>query len=115
MLIVEDNLDAAHVLALLIAHMGHKVEYAIDGDAAVIVAKRFLPDAVLLDIGLPGLNGLEVCKKLKADPDTRHARIVILSSYAGADHRARTAEAGCDAHLEKPASADDLYNEIERS
>src|SRR5712672_2722233 len=78
-LIVEDNLDSVHSLALLVADMGHTVEYAINGYVGLEVARRFRPDIVLLDIGLPGLNGYEVCGRIKKDPELREIRVVVVT------------------------------------
>jgi DNA-binding response OmpR family regulator len=66
-LVVEDNLDSVHSLAMLLRDMGHEVEYAINGYAALSVAQVFKPEVVFLDLGLPGLDGFEVCRAMKAD------------------------------------------------
>src|SRR5262249_6291421 len=67
-LVVEDNLDSVQVLVLLLQDMGHQVVYAINGNGALEVARRMRPDFVLLDLGLPGIDGFEVCRRIKADP-----------------------------------------------
>src|SRR5258707_8372705 len=67
-LVVEDNLDTVHSLVFLLRDMGHQVDFAINGYAAVTLAQRMHPEFVFLDLGLPGLDGFEVCRKLKADP-----------------------------------------------
>ncbi|HEX5477627.1 MAG TPA: response regulator, partial [Burkholderiales bacterium] len=64
-LVVEDNLDSVHSLVLLLRDMGHRVEYAINGYAALDVARKFRPEIVFMDLGLPGLDGFEVCGRLK--------------------------------------------------
>jgi CheY-like chemotaxis protein len=101
-LIVEDNLDSVHALALLVADMGHTVEYAINGYVGLEVARRFRPDIVLLDIGLPGLNGYEVCGRLKKDPELEKIRVVVVTAFAQDEYRVRSIEAGCELHLVKP-------------
>jgi CheY-like chemotaxis protein len=101
-LIVEDNLDSVHALALLVADMGHTVEYAINGYVGLEVARRFRPDIVLLDIGLPGLNGYEVCSRMKKDPELKQIRVVVVTAFAQDEYRVKSMEAGCELHLVKP-------------
>ncbi len=103
-LVVEDNLDGVHSLVLLLREMGHQVEYAINGYAAVEMAARMRPDFVLLDLGLPGLDGFDVCRRLKADPSTASARIIALTAYAQDEYRLASKAAGCELHLLKPVS-----------
>src|SRR4051812_48926331 len=73
-LLVEDNIDSARMLALLLREMGHQVEYAINGYAGLEVARRFRPEFVLLDLGLPGMDGFQFCRSLKRDPALQAAR-----------------------------------------
>jgi CheY-like chemotaxis protein len=101
-LIIEDNLDSVHALSLLVADMGHTVEYAINGYVGLEVARRFRPDVVLLDIGLPGLDGYEVCSGIKSDPELRQTRIVVVTAFAQDEYRVRSMAAGCELHLVKP-------------
>jgi CheY-like chemotaxis protein len=101
-LIIEDNLDSVHALALLVADMGHTVEYAINGYVGLETARRFHPDILLLDIGLPGLNGYEVCGRIKKDPELRNIRIVAVTAFAQDEYRVRSIDAGCELHLVKP-------------
>ena len=101
-LIIEDNLDSVHALALLVADMGHIVEYAINGYVGLEVARRFSPDIVLLDIGLPGLSGYEVCGRIKKNPELQKIRVVAVTAFAQDEYRARSMEAGCELHLVKP-------------
>jgi len=103
-LVVEDDLDAARTMFLLIADMGHTVEYAINGYVAVDRVKRFKPDVVLLDLGLPGLDGFEVCSQIKNDPEMKDVRVVVITGYAHDDYRVRSKAAGCELHLIKPVS-----------
>src|SRR3981081_4139085 len=81
-LIVEDNIDAARSLAYLVRDMGHFVEYAINGYVAIDIARRFLPDVVLLDLGLPGMDGFDVCKKIKGYPGLEQTRVIAITGYA---------------------------------
>lgn len=101
-LVVEDNLDTVHGLARLLKDDGHRVEFAINGYAALRIAESFRPDVVVLDLGLPGMNGLDVCIQLKAEPSLRRARIIVVTAYADDEHRARARAAGCDTYLVKP-------------
>jgi CheY-like chemotaxis protein len=101
-LIIEDNLDSVHALALLVADMGHTVEYAINGYVGLEVARRFRPDILLLDIGLPGLSGYEVCTRMKKDADLRQIRVVVVTAFAQDEYRLKSMEAGCELHLVKP-------------
>ena len=68
-LLIEDHIDAVRSLAFLLEDMGHEVDYAINGYAGIEKARQFRPDFILLDIGLPGIDGFEVCKRLKQEPD----------------------------------------------
>ena len=101
-LVVEDNLDAVHSLAFLLRQDGHIVEYAINGYVAVDIAKKFRPDIILLDLGLPGLEGFEVCSRLKGEPQLKHTRVVAVTAYNSDEDRIRSRAAGCDAHIPKP-------------
>src|SRR5712671_662638 len=101
-LIVEDNIDAVRSLAYLIRDMGHFVEYAINGYVAIDIARRFLPDIVLLDLGLPGIDGFEVCRKIKSHAGLEHTRIIAVTGYAQDEYRTRSRAAGCEMHLIKP-------------
>jgi CheY-like chemotaxis protein len=107
-LVVEDNLDAVHTLVLLLREMGHTVDYAINGYAAVDVARRMRPEIVLLDLGLPGLDGFEVCRWIKKDPALKDARVFALTAYKQDEYRARAIAAGCEQHLVKPLSVEAL-------
>jgi two-component system CheB/CheR fusion protein len=101
-LVVEDNLDTVHSLAFLLKDMGHEVEYAINGYAALDIARRMRPEFVFLDLGLPGMDGFEVCKRMKREPGLESTRIIAVTGYAQEEHRQRSQEAGCELHLIKP-------------
>jgi CheY-like chemotaxis protein len=102
LLIVEDNEDTAATLQLLLKRFGHDVRVAHDGRAAIRVAKRFHPDVVLCDLGLPEMDGFEVASSLRHDPDTAAARLIAISGYGRDEDRRRTHEVGFDLHLTKP-------------
>lgn len=103
-LIVEDDLDSVRTLSMLVSEMGHTVEYAINGYVAVTIAKRFRPDILLLDLGLPGLDGFDVCEQIKKDPELQHVRVIVITGYAQAEFRDRSKSAGCEEHLVKPVA-----------
>ena len=102
-LVVDDNADAAESLAALLELSGHSTRVANDGDEAVRMAHEFHPDIVFLDIGMPGKDGYEVARELRASPHTREAVLVALTGWGAKDDRARSRKAGFDHHLTKPA------------
>lgn len=104
MLVVEDNLDAVHSMVFLLRDMGHHVEFAINGYAAVAAAIRFRPELVFMDLGLPGMDGFEVCERIRKQAGLQHVRIIAITGYSGDDYRARSKAAGCEMHLLKPVS-----------
>jgi PAS domain S-box-containing protein len=100
-MVVDDNHDTATSAAMLLRAYGHDVETAYDGPAALELARSFEPHAVLLDIGLPGMNGFEVAKSLRSD-GFEATTIVAVSGYGQAEDRVRSQEAGFDYHFVKP-------------
>jgi CheY-like chemotaxis protein len=109
MLLVDDNAAALFVLSKLIAKLGsHEVATAADGPAAIAQAKAVRPEIVLLDIGLPGMDGLEVARRMRADPDLAGTKLIALTGYGQDEDRRMSQEAGFDRHLVKPVSIDDL-------
>ena len=101
-LVVDDNQDSAESLALLLRLSGHLVQTAHDGEAALEAADRFQPDAILLDLGMPRLNGYEVCERIRLRPWGQGVLLVAQTGWGQAQDRARTLAAGFDAHLTKP-------------
>ena len=111
-LVVDDNADAAQTLALLLELDGHRTRCAHDGWQALEQADAFDPDVVVLDIGLPGLDGNEVARRLRA----RSGGVPLLVALSGRgeeDDRARSAAAGFDDHFVKPLVTDDLLRRLE--
>ncbi len=102
-LIVEDNADAATSLCALLGALGHEVRIAADGREGVSAAEDFQPELALVDLGLPGIDGYEVARRLRTRFG-RSMRLVALTGYGQPEHRAWAREAGFDAHLVKPAS-----------
>jgi CheY-like chemotaxis protein len=107
-LIVDDNQDGADSLLLLLQAYGVEPRVAYDGESALLAARAFRPDVVLLDIGMPGLDGYEVARRLRRQEGLHDALLVALTGYAGEEDRRRSAEAGFDAHLTKPADLTQL-------
>jgi two-component system CheB/CheR fusion protein len=101
-LVVDDNQDSAESLALLLRLEGHTVAVAFDGITALAEAAKFRPEAVLLDIGMPGMDGYQVVRELRAKEPTKSAVIVALTGYGQPEDRARGKAAGFDDHLTKP-------------
>ena len=101
-LVVDDNEDNVGALAQLLRQQGHLVETAIDGEAAYDVAERFRPEVVLLDIGMPKLNGYEVCRRIRQQPWGRAMRVFAQTGWGQAEDRRKTEEAGFDGHMVKP-------------
>jgi two-component system CheB/CheR fusion protein len=112
-LIVDDNRDAAETLAALLRLDGHRVAVAFDGPEALETAAHEGPDFVLLDIGLPQMNGLEVARRLRRMPQLAATRVIGMTGYAQESDRAAAKEAGFDAHLAKPAELADVYRVME--
>jgi PAS domain S-box-containing protein len=107
-LVVEDNPDVARSLGMLIEILGHRVELADDGETALATALTFLPQLVVLDIGLPGMNGYDLARAMRAQPLLRNAMLVACTGYGQEDDRRRVQEAGFDLHLVKPVHVSDL-------
>ena len=101
-LIVDDNVDSARSLAMLLELSGHETHTAHDGLAGLEAAERLAPDVVLLDIGLPGLNGYEVCRRIRRTPWGQDMVVVALTGWGQEEDRSRSREAGFTAHLVKP-------------
>jgi CheY-like chemotaxis protein len=101
-LIVDDNEDSANSLALILKLGGHETASVYSASAALECAVSFKPDVVLLDIGLPGMDGYEVAQKMRELPGLRDVRLVAVTGYGRSDDRLRARDAGFDDHLTKP-------------
>jgi two-component system CheB/CheR fusion protein len=112
-LVVDDNIDSAESLAMLLEIAGHEVRAAHDGGGAVEVARDFQPRFVLLDIGLPGMDGFEVARRLRQESEMRQAVLVALTGYGQDEDRRKSLEAGFDHHLTKPVDFAVLKNLID--
>ncbi|HEY4957140.1 MAG TPA: response regulator, partial [Caldimonas sp.] len=94
--------------AMLLALAGHETHVARDGPEALARAAALRPEAILLDLGLPGLNGYEVCRRLRAEPWARATPIIAITGWGQADDRQRSKDAGFDGHLVKPVVFEEL-------
>jgi CheY-like chemotaxis protein len=107
-LVVDDNVDAAESLAVLLRLEGHEVRVAGDGPAALAAAQADPPEMVVLDLGMPGMDGFEVARRLRGQPGPDGVLLVALTGWAQEDDRRRCYEAGFDGHLPKPVEWDAL-------
>jgi CheY-like chemotaxis protein len=107
-LVVDDSLDAAESLAMLLEFEGHEIYKAHDGADAVRTAERVRPDIVLMDIGLPILNGYEACRRIRDQAWGAAIVMVALTGWGQEEDREQSHAAGFDLHLVKPVDHDDL-------
>jgi two-component system CheB/CheR fusion protein len=108
--VIDDNEDAAESLAMLLRLKGHDVQIAYGGEAGVALALESTPDCVLVDIGLPDIDGFEVAKRLRSRDPNGSTLLVALTGYGQAEDRTRSRQAGFDHHLVKPVSQGVLEN-----
>jgi len=101
-LVVEDNLDSVHSMTLLIRMMGHEVEFAINGFAAIDVARTYRPDIILIDIGLPDFKGDHLARQLRYEPGLEGARIIAMSGLPQENLEEKARQAGCAEFYRKP-------------
>jgi CheY-like chemotaxis protein len=101
-LVVDDNVDGAETLAMLLSLSGYETRTAFDGPSALSAAAEFQPHAVFLDIGLPGMNGYEVALRLRALAGLKATRLIALTGWGTEEDQRKSREAGFDAHLTKP-------------
>ena len=103
-LVADDNVDSAESLAMLLSLMGHEVEVAHDGSAAVELAGEYRPEVILLDIGMPKLNGYEAARRIRDQIWGKSAVIVALTGWGQDDDKRKAEEAGFDHHFTKPVA-----------
>ncbi|MEM5429276.1 response regulator [Cupriavidus oxalaticus] len=109
---MDDNRDAAESLAMLLTQEGHDVHTAFDGIEAVEVAAERQPDVILLDIGLPGINGFDAARQIREQARGRPVVLIALTGWGQEEDRQRSEAAGFDAHLVKPVSLEALQRLI---
>ncbi len=107
-LVVDDYRDAGETLQWLLEEYGHTVQVAHSGEEALQVATQFRPDLVLCDLGLPGLDGFEVCRRLRDQPLLEQRPVVAMTGYGNAEYRERADQAGFDQYLLKPITPEAL-------
>jgi CheY-like chemotaxis protein len=107
-LIVDDNSQAADVASELLDLYGYQTAVAYGGQQGLQAAQSFAPDVILLDLGMPGMDGFQVAAELRARPDLRNVALVAFSAWGDAGTRQRTRAAGFDLHLTKPASLEEI-------
>jgi CheY-like chemotaxis protein/two-component sensor histidine kinase len=108
-LVVDDNVDGAASLALLLRLLGHQVTTASTGQSALEAVRADAPSIVLLDIGLPDMNGLEIARRMRQEPTLSQTMLIALTGYGQEDDKRRSQEAGFNAHLVKPVDLNALY------
>jgi CheY-like chemotaxis protein len=107
-LVVDDNRDSADSLAMLLRLVGHDVRTVHDGRQALVVAMTYQPDLVLLDIGLPGMDGFAVARHMRSHPELAAVVLVALTGYGSEQDRCQSLAAGFNHHIVKPVSLDTL-------
>lgn len=107
-LVVDDNESSAMTLTWAMELYGYEVRTCFDGKAAIEVAHQFKPEVVLLDIGMPIMDGFEVCRQLRSSPDLSGLRVVAQTGWGDAETRRKTEAAGFDDHMTKPIDLDEL-------
>jgi CheY-like chemotaxis protein len=112
-LLVDDNADSTEPLSLLLQTRGHETRISTDGEEAIALADDFRPDCVVLDLGLPRMDGYEVARQLRQRPYGGDIVLVALTGWAGKDIRSKAAEAGFDYHLVKPVNWEELEKIVE--
>ena len=114
-LVVDDNHDSALSLAMMLSIMGHETRTAHDGESAVATAESFLPDVVLLDIGLPKLNGYEVAQRIRGNTWGQSMFLIAVTGWGQEEDRQRSSEVGLNVHMVKPvepAALERLLSEL---
>jgi len=112
-LIVDDDLQIQKLLKKIIVSKGYNVATASDGFEAGIKVMKFKPNLVILDLMIPKVDGFEVCKQIKENPDTAYIKIMILTGYPAKENKEKSFNAGADAFLAKPVHKNDFIEEIE--
>ena len=113
-LIVDDNPTNLKLVTFLVKSFGYQVETAIDADSTLAAVHASHPDAILMDIQLPGIDGLELTRRIKAEPSTRSVAVIALTAYAMKGDREKAFAAGCDDYMTKPIDASRLRDVIAR-
>jgi two-component system cell cycle response regulator DivK len=113
-LLIEDNEQNRYLATFLLEQHGYRVVAAADGPAALRALRDFVPDVILLDIQLPGMDGYEVARLLRGLDSLRATPIVAVTSYAMVGDREKSIEAGCNGYIEKPIEPETFVQQIEQ-
>jgi two-component system cell cycle response regulator DivK len=114
LLLVEDNEDNRIIYSTVLRHLGYRVVEALDGFQAIALARSELPDLILMDISIPGVDGWEATRILRADPATKDIPIIALTAHALADDRERATAVGFTSYLAKPVEPRAVVAEVRR-
>jgi CheY-like chemotaxis protein len=114
-LVVDDSIDAADTTATLLESAGCAVRAVYSGEESLKQVEAFRPEIVLLDLGMPGVNGLDVCRRIRSSPGGRSLFIVAVTGWGQDEDRRKTRAAGFDAHLVKPIAPEELLNVVENA
>lgn len=113
-LLIEDNAQNSYLATFLLEQRGHKIVHAETGPIGLELAAQVQPDLILLDIQLPGMDGHEVARTLKSEPNLRQIPIIAVTSYAMVGDREKCLAAGAEGYIEKPINPDSFVAEVER-
>ena len=113
-LVVDDIAEQRNILVILLRYSGYGFLEAADGKAAIQVAREQHPDLILMDAGLPVLDGWKATERLKQDPATSHIPVIMLTAYALEVDRARAIQAGCDSYLTRPIAPRRVLEEVQQ-
>lgn len=108
-LVVDDQRDVADSMAMLIEALGHRARAVYDGAEALAISRQQAPDAMFVDIGMPGMTGYELAEHVRRDPALADLQLVAVTGYAREEDRARVVRAGFDLHMTKPVTDADLH------
>jgi CheY-like chemotaxis protein len=111
--VVDDNRDAATTLSMLLEVVGYEVSTVFNGAEALAEAAEFFPDVVLLDLGMPQMNGFETCRRLREQPWGKTMAVIAVTGWGDEADRSRSKEAGFDQHLVKPVEPDLLLSTLD--
>lgn len=113
-LLVEDDEDSRRICVAILRHSGYRILEALTAEHGLELARRDVPDLIVMDVGLPGIDGIQATSLLKSDATTASIPIVLLTSRALESDRIRGASAGCDSYLTKPCSPRRVLREVQK-
>ncbi|HEU0013909.1 MAG TPA: response regulator [Longimicrobium sp.] len=113
-LLVEDNEDNRTIYSTILRHFGHEVAEAANGEDGIRLAQELNPAVILMDVAMPGIDGWEATRRLKADHRTAKIPVIALTAHAMAEDRQRAQDAGCESYLSKPVEPRKVVEEVQR-